>query len=104
MAMLNSNDPESLEGAQAAAHIRMCSGGVASAYLEVLPLTQKLRMDNFHLTWESRFRSDIQILPGDSAGKRHPCDDMLRGMRGADHALTCPKHTATARCATTTYS
>ena len=67
-------------------------GGAASASLEVLPLTHKLRMANSHLTWELRFRNGIQILPVDNAGKRCPCGDMLRGMRDADHALTCPKH------------
>jgi hypothetical protein len=92
MAMFNIHDAHSLEGAQAAARSRSCSGGAASASLEVLPLTHKLRMANSHLTWELRFRNGIQILPVDNAGKRCPCGDMLRGMRDADHALTCPKH------------
>ena len=59
MAMFNIHDPHSLEGALAAAHIRSCSGAAASAYLEVLPLTHKLRMANYHLTWELRFRNGI---------------------------------------------
>ena len=49
-------------------------------------------MANSHLTWELRFRDGIQIMPADNAGKRCPCDDMLRGMRDAGHALTCAKH------------
>ena len=89
MAML---DPHSLEGAQAAARIRSCSAGAAPAYLEVLPLTHNLRVANSHLTWVLRFRNGIQILPADNAGKRCPCSNMLRGMRDADHALTCPDH------------
>ena len=94
MAMFNIDDPHSLEGAQAAARIRSCSGGAVSAYLKVLPLAHKLRMVNFHLTWELQFRNGIQILPADNAGKRCPCGDMLRGMRDADHALICPKHSS----------
>ena len=50
MAMFNIHDPHSLEGMQAAARSRSCSGGAVSAYLEVLPLTHKLRMANSHLT------------------------------------------------------
>ena len=92
MAMFNMHDPHSLKGAQAAARIRSCSGGAVSAYLEVLPLTHKLRMANFHLTCALRFRNGIQILPADNAGKRCPCGDMLCGMRNADDALTLPKH------------
>ena len=43
-----------------------------------------------HLTWQLRFRNGILIMPANNAGKRCPCGDMLRVMRGADHALTCP--------------
>ena len=94
MAMFNIHDPHSLEGAQVAMRIRSCSGGAASAYLEVLPLTHKLRLANSHLTWELRFRNSIQVLPTDNPGKCCPCGDMLRGMRNTDldHALSCPKH------------
>ena len=91
MAMFDINDPHSLEGAQAAARIRSSSGGAASAYLEVLPLTHNLRMANFHLTWELRFRIGIQILLADNTGKRCPCGDMLHGMRDAGHTLTFAK-------------
>ena len=92
MAMFNIHDPHSLEGAQAAARIRSCSGGAASAYIEMLPLTHNLRMAHCHLTYGLRFRNGIQTLPADNAGKRCPCSDMLSGMRDADYALTCPKH------------
>ena len=98
MVMFNKNDPHSLEGAQAVARIRSCSGGTVSAYLEVLSLTHKLRMANSHLTWELSFRKGIQIPPADNAGKRCPCGDNLRGMRDADSA---PNTAASARCSTT---
>ena len=94
MAMFDVNNPHSLEGAQAVARVRSCSGGALSAYLEVPQLTHKLRMANSHLTWELRFHNGIQIFPADNAGKRCPCGDMLRGMRDADHALTCPKYSS----------
>ena len=79
--------PHSLEGAQAAARIRSCSGGAASAYLEVLPIAHNLRIANSHLTWELRFRLGIQVMPSGNAGGRCPCGKVLRGTRDADHAL-----------------
>jgi hypothetical protein len=51
-----------------------------------------LRIANSHLTWELRFRLDIQVMPSGSAGGRCPCGTVLRGTRDADHALVCPKH------------
>ena len=54
-------------------------------------------MANSQLVWELRFRNGIQSLPADSAGKRCPCGDMLRGMRDADNALPCPSSLRTLR-------
>ena len=72
MLMFDTADPHSLEGAQAAARIRSCSGGAASAYLEVLPIAHNLRIANSHLTWELRFRLGIQVMPSSSAGGAAP--------------------------------
>ena len=90
LATFDVKGPNSLDGAQAAAHIRSCSGGAASAYLEVLPLTHKLRMATSHVTWELCFRNGIQVLPADNAGKRCPRGDMPHARRRprADLALT----------------
>ena len=94
MAMFNTHGPHSLEGEKAAARICSCSGNTTSACLEVLPLTINLHMASFHLICELRYRNSIQILTADNAGKRCPRGDMLRGMRDADHALACPKHSS----------
>ena len=51
-------------------------------------------MANSHLTWEKYFCNGIQIMPAHNTGKRCPCGDLLRGMSGADHAPTCPKHSS----------
>ena len=72
--------------------IRSCSGGAASAYLEVLPIAHNLRIANSHLTWELRFRLGIQVMPSSSASRRCPCGEVLRATRDADHALVCPKN------------
>ena len=50
MSMFDSAELHSMEGARAAARIRRCSGGAASAYLEVLPIAHNLRIANSHLT------------------------------------------------------
>ena len=94
MSMFDTADPHSLEHDECslAARIRSCSGGAASAYLEVLPIAHNLRIANSHLTWELRFRLGIQVMPSSSAGGRCPCGEVLRGMRDADHALVCSKH------------
>ena len=92
MSMFDTADPHSLEGAQAAARIRSCSGGAASAYLEVLPIAHNLRIATSHLTWELRFRLGTQVMPSSSAGGRCPCGEVLRATRDADHALVCPKN------------
>ena len=92
MSMFDTADPHSLEGARAAARIRSCSGGAASAYLEELPIAHNLHIANSHLTWELRFRLGIQVMPSGSAGGRCPCGTVLRGTRNAHHALVCPKH------------
>ena len=94
MATFGINDPHSLEGAQTAACIRSCSGGAMSAYLEVPPVTHNMHMAGTCLTWELRFSNGIHIMPANNAGKRCPCGSMLRGMRDADLALTCTKHSS----------
>ena len=93
MSMFDTANPHSLEGAQATARIRSCSGGAASAYLEVLPIAHNLRTASYsHLTWELRFRLGIQVMPKGSAGGRCPYGTLLRGPHDADHALVCSKH------------
>ena len=86
MSMFDTADPHSLEGAQAPARIRSCSGGAASAYLEVLPIAHNLRIANSHLTWELRFRLGIQVMPSSSASGRCPCGEVLRHARRGPRA------------------
>ena len=63
MGMLNIGDPHGSAGAEAAARVRMCSGGAASAYQDALPTRSGLRISISHLTWELRFRLGLAILP-----------------------------------------
>ena len=91
MAMHDTEDPFSTAGAQAAARIRSCSGGAASAFLEALPTTHDLRIANSAMAWELRLRLGIQIMPLNNAGRRCACGAALRGAQDADHALVCDK-------------
>jgi hypothetical protein len=89
MAAFDVNDPLSTAGAQAAARVRSCAGGAASAFLEALPTSHDMRIANSALSWELRFRLGIQVMPLDNAGRRCACGAYLRGAQDATHALIC---------------
>ena len=65
MGMFNISDFHSSAGAGAAARVRMCSGGAASAYLDALPTRNGLRMNNSH-----HMGTALPARPGDHAGRR----------------------------------